>query len=449
MFLLRGPLLAAAMVALLGLPLAAQPAPPPAEPPATQSHDGSEREAPSQAPEEEAQPAETEEDEDGPDFRQRSSGSVRLGGDEGFGLGSAVGDPSALYGPDRTETVLNGTTRSSTVNLTGHYLYRPVENQQLLLEVNLDPTFLGSDLSYSWQPEGWDGVWTGNFFISTAHFSPFEESVPQVALPNGESDPYLQQAGVGIEYAQQLTDHLALAVALNYQNFAFSDSLLGGTRFARDLTGTPLALGGRATGELYNLTLHGFYDTLDDRQLPTEGSRVRLGLEQGIGLGPTSTPYTRLTTNLSHLFRAPGFNDGPHSLVLNLQGGTLVGDDAPQLRGFHLGGPFSVRGYQQGEMASGTAFLQGSLEYRHHLTRFSIKDNEVELRAAAFVDYGTVLGTERRLDGMPEFLWNKPAKGAGYGVGLHFGTDFGLFRLETAWSDRGDQTTYLSVGERF
>lgn len=434
----RRTFLALTLLGVLGGPLQAQPAEPPS-PAASQPL----------PPEPTGGSQEEPEDLDALDFRQRSSGSVRLGGDEGFGLGSAVGDPSALNGPDRTETVLNGATRSSTINVSGHYLLRPAENQQLLLEVNFDPTFLGGDLSYSWQPEGWEGVLTGNVFMSTAHFSPFEEASPRVTLPNGENNPYLQQAGFGLEYAQEMTEDFDLAVALNYQNFAFSDSLLGGDRFARDLTGTPLALGERATGDLYSLVAHGFYDTLNDRQLPTEGSRVRFGLEQGLGLGLTSTSYTRLSTNISHLLRAPGFNDGPHTLVLNLQAGALLGQDAPQLRGFHLGGPFSVRGYQPGQMAGGTSFVQASLEYRHHLTELTILDKQMALRAAAFVDYGSLLGSQSRLRGMPEYLRDKPGQGSGYGLGLHLATDFGLFRLETAWNDRGGQTTYLSVGERF
>jgi outer membrane protein insertion porin family len=384
----------------------------------------------------------------GPEVMEPAEGALRLTGEEGFGLGTAVGDPSALNGPDRTEPVLNGATRSSTVNITGHYLAKPADNQQILLELNLDPTFLGTDISYSWQPEGWEGVFTGNFFLSTAHFSPFEQAEPDVILPNLQ-EPFLQQGGLGLEYAQEMSESFDLALALNYQRFGFSDDLLGGTRFARDFTGTPLALGDRASGDLYTFNLQGVYDTLDDRDLPTEGSKIRFGLEQGLGLGNTSTPYTRLTANVAHLFAAPGLNDGPHSLLVNLQAGTLVGDDAPQIRGFFLGGPFSVRGYEQGEMAGGTSFLQGTVEYRHHLTTFAVKEHEVELRAAAFVDYGTVLGTEKRLRGVPEYLWDKPDHGTGYGFGLHLATEFGLFRLETAWSDRGDQSTYLSVGERF
>jgi outer membrane protein insertion porin family len=354
-----------------------------------------------------------------------------------------------LNGPDPTETVLNGTTRAATINLTGHYLLKPAPNQQLLLEVNLDPAYLGTEISYSWQPEGWEGVWTGNIFLSTARFSPYQQFDPDVRLSNGEDDPFLQQGGFGLEYTQEMTEELDLAIALNYQNFGFSDSLLGGHRFARDITGTPLALGGRASGELYSLNLHGAYSTFDDRNLPSQGSKIRFGAEQALALGNISTSYTRLAANVSHLFRAPGFNDGAHSLAVNFQAGTLLGNDVPQIRGFHLGGPFSVRGYEPGEMASGKSFLQGSLEYRHHLTSLSIKDNKIDLRAAAFVDYGTVLGTEKQLRGIPEFLYAKPTQGTGYGLGLQFGTDFGLFRLETAWTADGNQSTYLSVGERF
>ncbi len=381
------------------------------------------------------------------DFMGPSGGAFSGGGDTGFGLGTAIGDPTSLNGPNRTETVLNGTTRSSTVNLTGHYIWKPADNQRLLLEVNVDPEFLGTDISYSWQPQDWKGVLTGNVFLSSAKFAPFQEVSPTVRLPNYE-EPFLQQGGFGLEYVQGFGENFDLAVAMNYQNFAYSDGLLGGDRYPRDFTGTPLALGLRATGDLYGFQAKGIYSTLDDRNLPTEGTKVRVGVEQTVALGNSSTGYTRLSANLAHLFRVPGFNAGKHSLLVDVQGGTLLGNE-PQLSGFHLGGPFSVRGYNPGEMASGQSFLQGTLEYRHHLKDFTVFDQDIEMRGSAFVDYGTVLGTEKQLKGIPEYLWDKPKTGTGYGVGLQFGTSYGLFRIETAWNDRGSNTSYLTVGERF
>lgn len=393
----------------------------------------------------ESEPAAAVED---ADFLEPSTGSMSVGDGVGFGLGTAVGDPTALFGPTRREVVLSGNSYTGDLNLAAHYIFKPAEDQRLLFEVTLDPALLGTDISYSWKPHGWDGVWTGNFFLSSGRFSPYAEATPEVLLPNGE-EPFLQQGGGGLEYVHEISESLDLALGVNYQNYAFSDELLGGNRFRRDLTGTPLALGDRSTGDLYTTNLHGRYSTLDDRNLPTEGTVIRFGAEQAFGLGNTSTSYTRLAANASHLFRAPGFNDGPHSFLVNLQGGTLVGNDSPQVRGFHLGGPYSVRGYEPGEIASGSSFLQGTLEYRHHLRDFMVRETDIAMRAAAFVDYGTVLGTEKRLRGIPEYLWDKSTEGTGYGIGLHFGTEFGLFRLETAWSNRGDQSTYLVIGERF
>ncbi len=373
---------------------------------------------------------------------------MTIGDGEGFGLGTAIGDPSALNGPDRDETVLDGSIRASTISLTGHYVIKPAENQRFIIQTNFDPTFLGTDLSYAWKPTGWEGVLTANMFLSSAHFSPFDDQTPIVRLPNLE-EPYLQQGGFGVEYAQEMAENFDLAVALNYQNFAFSDSLLGGNRFVRDFTGTPLTIGRNGTGDLYTLAVEGIYENFDEPDAPLSGTKIRFGLEQAVGMGNSSTAYSRLGANLTQIVPMPGFNSGPHSLVLNVQAGTILGGDVPQIRGFHLGGPFSVRGYELGEMASGTSFAQGSLEYRHHLTKFSVMDQEIDMRASAFVDYGSVLGTQRRLRGMPEYLYDKPESGTGYGIGLNFSTDFGLLRLESAWTNEGKQSTYFTIGERF
>lgn len=381
------------------------------------------------------------------DFLDPAAGSLSLGGEEGFGIGTAIGDPTALYGPDRTEPVLNGTVRSSTVNVSSFYSIKPAENQRLLFEVNFDPAFVGGDVSYSIQPEGWNGLFTVNGWMSSARFAPFEEAFDKVFLPNYEN-PYLQQGGLGVEYMTHITENFDLAAALNYQNYAFSDSLFGGDRFPVDITNQLLTLNRRNPGEVYSMNLHGIYSTMDDRRLPTEGFKVRFAAEQGLALGNNSSSYTRLATNLTGMFVTNDNEDYKNNLLLNLQAGTIMGT-APSVRSFHMGGAFSVRGYNPGEMASGTSFVQATAEYRHHLTDFSVLGTDVELRGAAFVDYGSVLGTMRNVRGIPEYLYEKPTDGTGYGVGLHFATDYGLFRLETAWNNRGENNFFLAVGERF
>ena len=404
---------------------------------------------PQPQPEEEPEQKSTErpKSESQGEYWDPAAGALSLGGESGFGIGTALGAPSALFGPDRTEPILNGTTRSSSVSISGFYSVKPTDNSRLLFEANFDPAFVGIDASYAIKPEGWNGMLTVNGWLSSARFAPFEEAMTGVLLPN-QKKPFLQQGGGGLEYATKIGEKFDLAAALNYQNYAFSDSLFGGDRFPVDLTDQMFQIVRRSPGELYSFNLHGIYSDMDDRNLPTRGTKLRFAAEQGLALGNSSSSYTRLATNITGLVPMPGFLEGEHSLLLNLQAGTILGT-APSVRSFHLGGPFSVRGYNPGEMASGTSFLGATAEYRHHLKTFSVMDTDIGLKAAAFVDYGTVFGTQSQVRGIPQYLFDKPSDGTGYGVGLHFATDYGLFKLESAWNNEGGHSMYLSVGERF
>lgn len=373
--------------------------------------------------------------------------STLIGTKEGFGLGTIVSDPTTLTGSDRRKVVLDRVTRTLPNNFTAHYSHLFTDRQRLLVEANLSPVFLGTDLSYSYQPKGWDGAFRSNISFSTSEFSPFEEGTPRVLLGNGD-DPYLQQFSTGLEYVHRFNQDLDVAIGFNYQNFGFSDELFGGNRFPADTTGRPLAFG-PGSGELYTLGLHGRYQTLDDLSTPTKGTQVRFGLSQGLDLGSRSTSFTRFSTNITQLIPAPGFNDGEHTVVLNLQAGTVLGQP-PQVAGFHLGGASSVRGFAQGGMASGTSFVQGTAEYRHFLTKTNLFGVlEGDLKAVGFVDYGSVLGTQGELDGIPPTLLNRPTDAFGYGLGLQLASKGRLYRVESGWTSTGDQNIFFVVGERF
>jgi outer membrane protein insertion porin family len=364
----------------------------------------------------------------------------------GFSLGTDL-STSTLVGSNRKEIVLDRVTRTLPNNFTAGYGYSFSERQRLLLEANLSPVFLGGDLSYSYQPEGWDGAFRTNISFSGSEFSPFYEVSPDVVFPNGE-DTYLQRFSTGFEYLHRFNDHLDLAVGVNYQNFGFSDQYFGGDRFPADLSGRPLAFGS-ASGDLYTLNLHGLYQTLDDFYTPSQGTLVRFGVTQGADLGARSTSFTRFAANIAQYIPAPGFNEGEHTVVLNLQAGTVLGEP-PQIAGFHLGGASSVRGFQQGGMASGTSFVQASAEYRHFLSELNIFGRfKGDLRAVGFVDYGTVLGTELELAGIPPSLLGRPTDAFGYGLGLQFSTKERLYRLENAWTSAGTQNLFFVFGERF
>ena len=383
------------------------------------------------------------------DFLKPSGGQLGIGGDEGgFGLGTAVGDPTALYGPTRAPVVLFGTDRKSLIDLQGYYIHKFNENSRLLVEGHIDPAFTGLDLSYSVSPESWEGALTVNAWVSAGSFAPYEVRNFEVFLPPGD-DPTVQMMGGGIEYVQPFTEDLDVAFGLNYSQYGFSDDLLAGNRFRNYINGAPLTVcGPRAPARFVALGVMGLFITLNDRDLPTEGSKIRFGMEQAFEIGTSSTSFNRLSTNIGHLFPAPGFNEGDHSFLLNLQAGTILGSPPP-VRAFHLGGVGSVRGYNPGELASGKAFVQGTAEYRHHLRSFEIFNTDVDARFAVFYDYATSLGTSTQLRGLPPQLSDKLGQGYGYGAGLHLASKYGLFRFETAWNGQDRNGFYMSVGERF
>ena len=68
---------------------------------------------------------------------------------------------------------------------------------------------------------------------------------------------------------------------------------------------------------------------------------------------------------------------------------------------------------------------------------------------ALFYDYASVMGTDQQLKAMPSVLEGKPTDGHSYGLGLQLGSEYGLFRFESAWNDRGRNSVYFTVGERF
>ena len=382
------------------------------------------------------------------DFLRPSGGQFGIGGDEGFGLGTAIGDPTALYGPTRTPVVLSGTDRESLIDVTGYFIHKFNKEQRLLIEAHLDPQFLGVDASYTVSPQSWEGALSVNTWVAAGSFAPFEiDRFPVLVPPDDE--PSVQMMGAGVEYVQPFTDDLDVAFGLNYAQYAFANDLLAGDRFRTDIQGSPLTVSNVAATENYlSFRVNGMYSTLNDRNLPTKGTKIRFGLEQAADIGASSTSFNQLTANIAQLIEAPGLNDGDHTLLLNVQAGTSLGNPPP-VRAFHLGGAQSVRGYDPGQLASGKSFLQTTVEYRHHLKTFQVFDNEFKARLALFHDYGTVLGTANELKGFPPSLFNKPGQGYAFGAGLQLASEYGLFRLEAARNGEGSNSVYFTVGERF
>jgi outer membrane protein insertion porin family len=255
--------------------------------------------------------------------------------------------------------------------------------------------------------------------------------------------------GGGVEYLQPVTPALDIAVGLSYQEVSVRDGVFGSDVEIVDELGNALTVSDDGRDDLLTVNLFGLYSTLDNRGFPTRGTRLRFGLDQAIPIGEANIAYNRLMANWSQYIPLDlfGFREGPRTLIVNVQTGTFLFDDVPPYEAFATGGSSSVRGYRTGQLGTSSSFLQASLEYRYPVAFFEKLD--IDLTGSLFFDYGSDLGTADEVIGNPGDARDKPGEGFGYGLGFLARTRFGLFRLESAWNDSGDNLIHFTVGDRF
>ena len=217
-------------------------------------------------------------------------------------------------------------------------------------------------------------------------------------------------------------------------------------------SGRDLSASGTSRDDLLTLQLGFVNDRRNDALRPTSGSLLRFGTEQSIPVGNGNIFFNRLRgsysqylpTKLLKLSQGCRANakvpDCPQAFAFNLQAGTTLGN-LPPYEAFSLGGSNSIRGYEEGDVGSGSSFLQATLEYRFPI--FSV------ISGALFADAGTDLGTGKDLKGNPAGLRGKPGSGFGYGLGLRIQSPLGPIRIDYGFGDRGQGRFHFGIGERF
>ncbi|MBC6429444.1 BamA/TamA family outer membrane protein [Nostoc sp. HG1] len=171
---------------------------------------------------------------------------------------------------------------------------------------------------------------------------------------------------------------------------------------------------------------------------PTSGSYLRFGVDQSVPVGLGNILLTRLRGSYSQYLpiKLISLSKGAQTLAFNLQAGTILGD-LPPYEAFTIGGSNSVRGYEEGALASGRSYVQASVEYRFPV--FSV------VSGALFFDLGSDLGTSTRA---AEVL-NKNGSGYGYGLGVRVQSPLGPIRIDYGINDDGDSRINFGIGERF
>jgi outer membrane protein insertion porin family len=366
-----------------------------------------------------------------------------------FYFGSQSPDPSVLVGPSRETTVAAADPIRSGFSLTagGQINFRP--NQQVNLEVRGGESVLGAEASYfigSRDPRRGLNL---NVFSVQSYSPSFRSDDRTVTLPApfaGTENPIVDRMGGGVQWLQPLASKLDGAFGLSYQRVAIREDLFSNRTVPFDQFGNRLSVSSRGVDDLLTLGAALRYDTRDFAGDPTRGTHLRFGVDQAIPVGNASINMTRLSAGAAQFI--PLSRRGPHTLVVSAQGGTILGD-VPPYEAFNLGGMNTVRGYGQGELGTGSSFVQASLEYRFPLFGFKLMGREVKVRGVVFGDYGNTLGTQDDVIGRPGDVRDKPGNGFGGGLGARVRVGPALARIEVGVSDQGDLGVYFGFGERF
>jgi outer membrane protein insertion porin family len=366
-----------------------------------------------------------------------------------FYLGTELAYPTGLFGPTRRFAVPAASDRQGGLSLPGGVQLTLSDTDTLTLEGRVGTSILGADLSYRHTPNRAPLGFGVNLFNQRAYSSNLRGGDREVDLPGGDT-PWVHRLGIGAEIFHAFTPELDGALGLTYQRVSVRDDVFSNSLFSRDELGNRLTIRDSGQDDWLVFSAAAQYDDRNDGINPTEGTRLRLGLEQAFGLQGSGIGYTGLTGNATRYIPLSLFDvaDGPQTLVLNVQAGHLF-NDVPSYRAFSLGGSNSVRGFDRGEVGSSTSFVQATAEYRFPLFSFDAFDDVLDVGGLLFIDYANALGTQGDVIGRPGEVRDKPGDGLGFGLGLRLLSPFGPVRVEAGFTNRGDSAIHINLGDRF
>ena len=134
--------------------------------------------------------------------------------------------------------------------------------------------------------------------------------------------------------------------------------------------------------------------------------------------------------------------DCPQAIGIQLKAGSVFGQ-LPPYEASCLGGPNSIRGWSDCDLAVGRSFGEATIEYRFPI--ISIFQGEI------FADAGTDFGSQANVPGKPGEVLDKPGSGFSLGTGVIIKTPVGPLRLEVATKgfSTEDYRFNLGVGWKF
>lgn len=358
------------------------------------------------------------------DVVESSSGSIAAG--------AGISSSSGLF----------GTVSYQQKNLGGN-------NQTLGTEIQLGERELLFDLNFTdpWiAGDPYRTSYTVNAFRRRSISLVFDGDNNDINTANGDDSPRVIRTGGGVNFSRPLSSDpftrsaWTLSTGFQYQRVAIKNS--DGDISPESVRGDNLAFSNSGEDDLFTFRFGATRDLRNNKLQATQGSLLRLSVEQTVPIGSGSILLNRIRGSYSYYIPVNliKFSKGPQSLAFNVQAGTIVGD-LPPYEAFVLGGSNSVRGYPEGEVGNGRSFAQATAEYRFPIFKI--------VGGAVFFDYGTTIGSDSGVPGEPSILRNLPGSGYGYGLGVRIQSPLGPIRVDYAINDNGDNRIHFGIGERF
>jgi outer membrane protein insertion porin family len=289
--------------------------------------------------------------------------------------------------------------------------------------------------------------YTTNVFQRRSLSLIFDGGRTPLFVPGTTDTPRVLRQGGGITFSRPLNGDPYSDSAwrgsfgVQYQRVTTQDGA-GSSTIAQDSGGNNLTFSGTGQDDLLMVQLGLTQDLRNSFVQPTQGSLLKLGLDQSVPIGQGNIKMTRARASFTQYVpvKFTNFTNGAQALLFNVQGGTILGD-LPPYEAFSLGGTTSVRGYEDGGLGSGRSYVQATAEYRFPLVSI--------VGLGVFADYGSDLGTGSSVPGDPAGSRGKPGSGLGYGAGLRIDSPIGPIRIDYAINSLKEGRIQFGIGERF
>lgn len=153
------------------------------------------------------------------------------------------------------------------------------------------------------------------------------------------------------------------------------------------------------------------YDTRNSIVSPTDGWYSTASFKESFMIFGDAGTYGKIQGSVKRYFPV-GKNS---TILLNGRAAAKAVGNLPEFAAFRLGGPYSVRGFREGDVGNGDGFLMASAEFRTPVPLLDrVKYNFVKnIRLAFFADAGTILN-----ENFISELYNRPGYGISIGSGL-------------------------------